>query len=99
MEGSLCFAGRPCRFCGISLRPPEGRGLVRKGNQIRIAFRQEGTWLYWLVVSDAVIAAVASWTSLSPPVSPCWVNLQPFNRAIYISSDATPTPSSGGRTA
>jgi hypothetical protein len=40
--------------------PPAGRGLVLNGSQIRIAFRLVGIRLYWLVVSDAAITAVAS---------------------------------------
>src|ERR1035437_5643606 len=86
MEGSLCFAGRPWRFWGILFRPPAGRGLVRKGSQIRIAFRLVGILLYWLAVSDAAIAALPSQMSLSPPVSPCWAILQPFSLAITEST-------------
>src|ERR1019366_2951709 len=96
MEGSVYLAGRPWRLWGILLTPPAGCGLVLNGSQIRSACRLVGIRLYWLVISNAAIPAVASWTLFSPPVSPCWVNLQPFNRAIYISFSATPALSKKG---
>src|ERR1017187_6037423 len=96
MDGSVYLAGRPWRLWGILLTPPAGRGLVLDGSQIRSACRLVGIRLYWLVVSGTATPAVAAWTLSSPPVSPCWANLQPLNRAIYISSDATPTLSKRG---
>src|ERR1017187_6374837 len=86
MEGSVYLAGRPWLLWGILLTPPAGRGLVLNGSQILFAFRLVGIRLYWLVVSDAVIAALPSQMLLSPPVSPCWAILQPFSLAITEST-------------